>query len=130
MQDNTHTAPSLLPSTDKTQPAKTKHDWPRLIKSWQASGLTQAIFCQQHGLSLPQFTYHRSRLKQKNSATRPDLLPLTVSSTTKGVSSPTSHKAKAEPFRLELSCGHRLIIPAAHQVAHLRSVLVALKGLR
>ena len=38
--------------------------WQHHIEQWQLSGLTQAVYCQQHGLSLASMGYWRTRLKK------------------------------------------------------------------
>jgi uncharacterized protein (DUF885 family) len=39
------------------------------MEAWQASGMTQAVYCQSNGLNLKTFTYWRHRLKKQNSTT-------------------------------------------------------------
>ncbi len=38
--------------------------WQRHMEDWKTSGLTQAVYCQQHDISLASFGYWRTRLKR------------------------------------------------------------------
>lgn len=38
--------------------------WQQHIKAWEASDLTQPVYCQQHAISLAAFGYWRTRLKK------------------------------------------------------------------
>lgn len=48
--------------------------WQQHIADWQASGLSQAAYCDQHNLKLSNFTYWRS----KQSKSRPKLIPVSM----------------------------------------------------
>ena len=42
-----------------------QQQWSEHIADWEASGLTQSIFCQQHNLSYATFVYWRSYFKKQ-----------------------------------------------------------------
>ena len=46
-----------------------REHWQRHIQAWQASGMTQAAYCQNNGLNLKSFAYWKHRLKKQNSTT-------------------------------------------------------------
>ena len=48
--------------------------WKQHIADWQASGLSQTSYCDQHNLKLNTFTYWRS----KQSKARPKLMPVSM----------------------------------------------------
>jgi TetR/AcrR family transcriptional regulator, hemagglutinin/protease regulatory protein len=54
-----------------------QRDWQQHIAAWQHGDLTQAQYCEQHGLKLPTFCYWRSRLKSANTNT--NVPPVTAS---------------------------------------------------
>jgi len=41
---------------------KRKNDWPALVRAFEASGLTQTKFCEQHNLNPKYFSLKRSKL--------------------------------------------------------------------
>ena len=55
----------------------TAHEWQQQILAWQASGLTQAAYCQQHGLNPHTFKGWRRRVIGAAAHT-PGLLPIQV----------------------------------------------------
>jgi hypothetical protein len=53
------------------QPASAAQ-WARIIRDWEASGLTHADFCHDRGLSLGSFRYWRYKLDRSNGLKRLD----------------------------------------------------------
>lgn len=81
----------------------TAHEWHQQILAWEASGLTQAAYCRQHGLNLHTFKGWRRRVT--GAATRtPGLLPIQVAAAV---------PAPASTLVLRLAAGHALELPAA-----------------
>jgi hypothetical protein len=80
--------------------------WKNHIEDWQASGLSQAEYCRQHGLNANTFSgrlhHHRSRELPRP----PGLIPVQVRPL------PTAAEAAAGPVVL-WHRGHRLEFPAA-----------------
>lgn len=50
----------------KKQIKQGREYWQSHIKTWQQSGQTRAVYCDQHGLNLKTFAYWRHRLKSEN----------------------------------------------------------------
>ncbi len=48
------------------QPVRTDKQtlWTKRIADWKSSGLSQGVFCEQHGLTYTTFVYWRGRLKK------------------------------------------------------------------
>jgi transposase-like protein len=79
----------------------TAHEWQQQILAWQASGLTQAAYCQQHGLNPHTFKGWRRRVIGAAAHT-PGLLPIQVAAV-----------VPASTLVLRLASGHALELPAA-----------------
>lgn len=47
-----------------TQAAEKRARWQRIVSEWEQSGLSQAAFCREQGLSIPLFYYWRRRVKE------------------------------------------------------------------
>jgi len=59
--------------------AKSQIDWKILIAEQENSGLSQKEFCNQRGLVLSQFVYHRCSSKNKKTQiTKPSMKPVKV----------------------------------------------------
>ena len=53
--------------------------WTKRIADWQSSGLSQGVFCEQHGLTYTTFVYWRGRLKKlevRDDATTVNFFPV------------------------------------------------------
>ena len=50
------------------------------IQIWQASGLTQALYCQQHGLNAKTFSRWLKTYQLSNQPTKPLLIPVEIKS--------------------------------------------------
>ena len=58
------------------------------IQIWQASGLTQAVYCQQHGLNAKTFSRWFKTYQLSNQSTKPLLIPVEIKpSTTQAIAS-------------------------------------------
>ena len=74
------------------------------IKIWQASGLTQAVYCQQQGLNAKTFSRWFTTYQLSNQPTKPSLIPLEIK--------PAAATLPAtEPMWLRLSKGYALELP-------------------
>jgi hypothetical protein len=87
--------------------------WRQHVEAWQASGLTQAAYCQQQGLNPYTFTGWRRRFTA-TLATRPGVMPIRVSPT---------DPAPAAAMVLRLASGHQLELPASTAPAWLAELL-------
>jgi transposase-like protein len=81
----------------------TAHEWQQQIQDWQASGLSQAAYCRQHGLNPNTFNGWRRRYRAAPAST-PGLLPIQVAAAV---------PAPASALVLRLAAGHALELPAA-----------------
>ena len=52
--------------------------WKRHIEAWQASGLTQAAYCREHGLNANTFSARRHDWRRRASAARAGVVPVRV----------------------------------------------------
>ena len=74
------------------------------IKSWQASGLTQAVYCQQHGLNAKSFSRWFKTYQLSNQSAKPLLIPVEIK--------PAAATTQAtESLWLRLPKGHSLELP-------------------
>ena len=75
------------------------------IQIWQASGLTQAVYCQQQGLNAKTFSRWFKTYQLSNQSTKPLLIPVEIK--------PAADTLPAtEPIRLRLSKGYSLELPS------------------
>ena len=74
------------------------------IKIWQASGLTQAVYCQQHGLNAKTFSRWFKTYQLSNQPTKPLLIPVEIKSAADTLPA-------TEPIWLRLSKGYALELP-------------------
>ena len=74
------------------------------IKAWQASGLTQAVYCQQHGLNAKSFSRWFKTYQLSNQSTKPLLIPV-------GIKPAADTLPVTEPIWLRLSQGYALELP-------------------
>ena len=79
----------------------TAHEWQQQIQAWQASGLTAAMYCRQHGLNPNTFNAWRRRYRAAP-ASAPGRLPIQV-----------TPAAPASVLVLRLAAGHTLELPAS-----------------
>ena len=56
-----------MSATTSPMPRRGHADWERLMEQYNASGLTQRIFCEQYGLAYSTFCYWRKQLRQSPS---------------------------------------------------------------
>jgi hypothetical protein len=68
------------------------------IKAWQASGLTQTVYCQQQGLNAKSFSRWFKTYELSNQPTKPLLIAVKIKSSTDTLPAP-------EPIRLRFSKG-------------------------
>ena len=54
-------------TTVTTKPRYSRSDWGQLLAQYEAGGLKQRAFCEQHGLAYSTFCYWRKRLRQSAS---------------------------------------------------------------
>ena len=99
--------------------------WRRVIKEWEAQGLSQEAFCNANGYNFRQFRYYRHRLRQGDGSkiVKPSVAcehsttsfaPIVIKKPTVVKSDNTSAKptvAKPGEFTLELKNGMRCCIP-------------------
>ena len=74
------------------------------IKIWQASGLTQAAYCQQQGLNAKTFSRWFKTYQLTNLPTKPLLIPVEIITTADTLPA-------TEPIWLRLSKGYALELP-------------------
>ena len=74
------------------------------IRTWQASGLTQAVYCQQQGLNAKTFSRWFKTYQLSSQPTKPLLIPVEIK--------PAAATSSAtEPMWLRLPKGHTLELP-------------------
>lgn len=93
-------------------PTEKEQFWQQHFAAWQASGLSQAEYCKQHGLKFSNFAYWRTRNNRK----RRKLMPLSLPSA-----------SPHERLVLDLPHGIRLELPAQALGEVLPTVLRALR---
>jgi transposase-like protein len=54
-------------TTITTKPRHSRSGWEQLMAQYEASGLKQRMFCEQHGLAYSTFCYWRKQLRQSTS---------------------------------------------------------------
>lgn len=95
---------------------QTKQDhWTRHVDGWRSSGLSQAAYCSEHGLSLASFGYWRRRLARPAESPPTGLLPIRVAS-------PSSSAA----VEVRLPNGLVLVLPGVSSSAGLSALVQAL----
>lgn len=99
-----------------TTPTKFEY-WQAHQHNWLESGLSQKAYCQQHGISLPAFTYWRGRLKEKiEHSPSPAIIPVKI-----------APAANSSMPLLELHVGSaKLVFPATVSTAYVSEILRAL----
>lgn len=80
-----------------------KNDWARHIEAWQESGLSQAAYCRQHGLSAAYFSQRLRAHRAEPVVGGPALIPVRVEAA----------GSVAETLVLHRVEGQRLEIPAS-----------------
>ena len=75
------------------------------IQTWQASGLTQAVYCQQQGLNAKTFSRWFKTYQLSNQPTKPLLIAVEIKPA--AATSPAT-----EPMWLRLSKGYSLELPS------------------
>ena len=88
--------------------------WNDHIEAWQASGLSQAAYCRQHGLNPGTFAGRLREYRAGPAPAAPALIPIRVE---------PAPAARAEPLILRLTSGHCLELPAAAEPRWLAEVL-------
>jgi hypothetical protein len=73
------------------------------IKTWQASGLTQVHYCQQHGLNVKTFSRWFKTYQLSNQPAKPLLIPVEIK--------PAATTQATESMWLRLPTGHSLELP-------------------
>ena len=53
-----------MSETTSPIPHRNRADWEQLMEQYEASGLKQRTFCEQHGVAYSTFCYWRKRLRQ------------------------------------------------------------------
>ena len=104
----------------KTSENKASHDWINLIAEQEKSGLSQKEFCNQNGLVLSQFVYHRcSKNKSKTSKTaEPVLKPVKIIN--------KEHSATSGDIRLSLPNGFQCTFPCSFDVTQVKRLIEVL----
>jgi hypothetical protein len=108
--------------------ARTREQWRELIQGWPGSGLTQAEYCDRHGLSVSRFHRWRERLRPELNAVEarlagggsqpPRLLPVQLSQSTA-----IPHREPAAALTLVFPTGLRLEIGAGVAPSTLGAVI-------
>jgi hypothetical protein len=75
--------------------------WKSHIQAWQESGLTQAAYCRQHGLSAKTFSGRLHYFRSREVSPAPELIPVQVLAPPSGT----------EGVVLRHAQGHRLELP-------------------
>jgi hypothetical protein len=88
----------------------------RHIKNWQASGLTQAAYCQKHDLQAKTFSRWFRIYQTSQSAGQPALIPVTLH----------TDSPLPEPLRLHLANGQSLEVPSTVSPHWLAELLLCL----
>jgi len=89
--------------------------WRDHIEAWQASSLTQAAYCRQHGLSTGTFSGRLREYRDAPAAVEtPDLIPIRLA---------PDAVPRSEPLVLRLASGHGLEVPASADPRWLAEVL-------
>ena len=115
--------------------------WRRVIKEWEAQGLSQEAFCNTHDYNFRQFRYYRHRLKKSDGSkiVKPSVTsekpstsfaPIVIKKPTVVKSDNTSAKATVEKqgeFTLEFKNGLRCCIPNHFDAASLRRLVEVLQ---
>lgn len=86
--------------------------WLKHVRAWESSGVSQAVYCQRHRLSLASFGYWRQRCKQDTDAS-PAVIPI--------VREPVIHVVQ-----LRSPGGWQIALPASMELGALRALLTAL----
>jgi hypothetical protein len=90
--------------------------WKQHIEAWQASGLTQAAYCRQHGLNAGTFSARLGEYRAGPAAEAPGLIPVRLEPD-------VAARSEAEPLVLRLASGHCLELPAAAEPRWLAELL-------
>jgi len=93
--------------------------WRQHIEAWQQSGLTQALYCEQHQLKKGTFSARLSEYRRLNLSQAVALIPVQVASVV-----PTP--ASSSNLVLTHNNGHRLELPTSVSAAWLAELLKCL----
>ncbi len=61
-----------MSTSQSRSPRRSQAEWQRILERFEASGLTQAAFCREQGLSLSTFGYWKRRLGEQRRPSEPD----------------------------------------------------------
>ena len=121
--DNVKSEP--LPTSSQLKKGSSKpsrrslQEWELFLEQWEASGLTQKKFCEQHKLSLKTFACHRTRQLSKSRSNQ-TLLPIKISDSL-DFPSPAENL-----FTLKLASDATLMIPVGFDKTALKELLIIL----
>jgi len=87
----------MTEKTITTKPRHSRSDWEQLMAQYEASGLKQRAFCEQHRLAYSTFCYWRKQLRQS---------PSIESHSDHLFELPTLLGDKIPDWRVELDLGH------------------------
>jgi hypothetical protein len=90
----------------------------RHIKNWQASGLTQAAYCQKHSLQPKSFSRWFRTYQTHDPSGQPALIPVTIK--------PAAAPLPAEALQLHLANGQTLELPGTVSPTWLAELLQCL----
>jgi hypothetical protein len=97
------------------------------MKRYEESSLTCQQFCQDHQLSLPQFKYHRKKLKRKQRQAQPSLIPITLKAEPTVPTMTTTNEPWPEAvFQVTLNNGIHCFIPAQFEAVSLKRLIEVL----
>jgi transposase-like protein len=78
-----------------------RSDWEQLMAQYEASGLTQRAFCEQHGLGYSTFCYWRKHLRQSAATEKPSAVLIEL---------PMFQPDQASDWRIELDLGQGIVL--------------------
>jgi len=93
-------------------------DWQRLVRAWQRSGLSQAAFCRQHGLSPVTFSSWRHRIAS----------PAAVVPEARRFVEVALAPGEREVYEVRLRCGRTVRVPAGFQADDLARLIAAVES--
>jgi len=94
---------------------RSREEWSRLVAEWRASGLSQPAFAREKGLAPTTLSWWACRLKRE-ARSEPRLVAVDVAA-----------EEPPAPFRVELSGGRTVVVPAGFDAASLRRLVAALE---
>jgi transposase-like protein len=84
---------------------RTRAEWKQILSDYEASGLTQRRFCDEHGVAYSSFCNWRKRLSQENGASPLIELPMDLK-----VAEMSGTNDSASDWRVELDLGQGMVV--------------------